>query len=243
VFALLGSLGIVGVPNADQAANSGPEAKLAALVAELKTVKASSPELGQELLQMGEEDQRLRAEGQKLWEAKGPDSAEAKAVWDRQSALDRTNQTRLKEIIEARGWPGVKLVGLAAADAAFLIVQHAALDAQKKYLPLLQAAVKRRDALPAWAAMLEDRVLVGEGRPQIFGTQLLMPPGSTKWELCPIRDASHVDARRASVGLGPLADYLKNFGIDYRSPKGRDRSGRSIADIDTLTDTLRSGLR
>ena len=36
--------------------------------------------------------QRLRAEGQRLWEAKGPDSTEAKAVWDRQAVLDKNGQ-------------------------------------------------------------------------------------------------------------------------------------------------------
>ena len=88
---------------------------------------------------------------------------------------------------------------------------------------MLKAAVKRRDALPDWAATLEDRVLVAEGKPQIYGTQVLMPPGSTKWELCPIQNEARVDARRAAVGLGPLEQYLKNFGIEYKPPKGHGR--------------------
>jgi len=37
-------------------------------------------------------------------------------------------------------------------------------------------------------------------------------------ELWPIEDEEDVDARRASVGLMPLAEYLKRFGLDYSSP-------------------------
>jgi hypothetical protein len=219
VFVLLVSLGVPGSLGTGQAAPSGMEAKLEALVAELKAVHPSNQALREELVAMGKEDQRLRGEGQKLWETKGPDSPEAKAVWDRQAVLDRTNQARLKEIVAEHGWPGVRLVGLGGADAAFLIAQHADLKTQSHYLPMVKAAVKRRDALPFWAAMLEDRVLVGQGKPQIYGTQLRMPPGSTKWQLLPIRDERRVDARREAVLLGPLAQYLKDFGIEYKPPR------------------------
>ena len=34
-------------------------------------------------------------------------------------------------------------------------------------------------------------------------------------ELYPIEDAAHVDERRKSVGLTPMAEYLKLFGLDY----------------------------
>jgi hypothetical protein len=39
-------------------------------------------------------------------------------------------------------------------------------------------------------------------------------------ELYPIDDEENVNARRAEVGLEPLAEYLKRaFGIDYATPK------------------------
>jgi len=199
----------------DRNLKADAEARLQAWVSELKAVSPSNPALRDELVAMGRDDQRLRAEGQKLMEAKGPGSPEARAVWERQAVLDTKNQARLAAIVAEHGWPGAKLVGLAAADAAFLIVQHAELAYQKKYLPLLEAAVARRDALPPWAAMLKDRVLVGDGKPQIYGTQVHMPPGATKWQLRPIADEARVDERRASVGLEPLVEYLRMFGIDY----------------------------
>ena len=192
------------------------QARLEAWVAALKAITPTNAALRDELLAMGREDQRLRAEGQKLFESKGPSSPEARALWERQGQLDEKNQERLAAIVSAYGWPGAALVGLQAADAAFLIVQHADLAYQKTYLPMLEAAVAKQDALPHWAAMLKDRVLVGEGQPQIYGSQLHMPPGTTTWQLRPIADEARVDERRASVGLGPLADYLKEFGLTYK---------------------------
>jgi len=37
-----------------------------------------------------------------------------------------------------------------------------------------------------------------------------------KTEFFPIADEAHVDERRASVGLEPLADYAKGFGLEYK---------------------------
>lgn len=45
------------------------------------------------------------------------------------------------------------------------------------------------------------------------------PDTAGKLVLHPIEDERNVDARRASVGLPPLALYLKEFGIDYTPPK------------------------
>jgi hypothetical protein len=199
------------------AAGTEARQRLDAWVAELRAKTPSQPSLRDELVQMGRDDQRLRAEAQKVMDAaKGVLTPEAHAFYERQETLDRKNQSRLTDIVKTHGWPGASVAGLAGADAAFLIVQHAPLEYQKTYLPMLEAAVARRDALPHWAAMLKDRVLMGDGKPQIYGTQLRFQPGSTMLVLHAIDDEARVDERRASVGLGPLADYLKGFGIEYK---------------------------
>ena len=61
--------------------------------------------------------------------------------------------------------------------------------------------------------LLEDRLLMEEGKPQIYGTQITR--GATgQPEVWPIEDPAHVDERRTSVGLEPLVEYLKRFGLD-----------------------------
>src|SRR5262249_42523708 len=46
-------------------------------------------------------------------------------LWTQMEATQRDNVEWLKQVIADRGWPGRSLVGPDAADAAWLIVQHA----------------------------------------------------------------------------------------------------------------------
>jgi len=85
--------------------------------------------------------------------------------------VDRANTARLKEIVAEHGWPGHRLVGEAAAHAAWLLAQHAPADFQEQCLPTLEDAVGRADASRRDLAYLMDRVLMHRGQPQIYGTQ------------------------------------------------------------------------
>jgi hypothetical protein len=107
------------------------------------------------------------------------------------------------------GWPGEAIVGQEGASAAWLIAQHAIGEPtfQRACLLALEAAAARSE-VPAWQpAMLEDRIRVFEGKLQRYGTQLQV---DDEGELHPhpIEDPDGVEARRAAVGLEPLADRL-----------------------------------
>ena len=177
-----------------------------------------------ELLKMGVDDQKYRgvieAEMLKMSStgtAKASD--EFIAAVKSQDEIDARNMARLEEVIKQYGWPGKSLVGNEASQAAFLILQHTDLTRQQKYLSLLKKAARKGDVRPADVAMLEDRILVGRGKKQIYGTQVRSGPETGgKLVLAPIEDEEHVDKRRASVGLMPLKDYLKHFGIEYKPP-------------------------
>lgn len=71
----------------------------------------------------------------------------------------------------------------------------------------LFAPRRRGDLNGGEVAMLTDRLEIKAGRPEIYGTQLSLRNG--RWILDPILDSQHVDERRGSVGLPPLADYLR----------------------------------
>ena len=71
----------------------------------------------------------------------------------------------------------------------------------------MQAAASRGEAPAVSVAYLTDRVLVNEGKPQRYGTQMTMQGDQIVPK--PIEDAEHVDARRASVGLPPMAEYRR----------------------------------
>jgi hypothetical protein len=83
----------------------------------------------------------------------------------RQRGIDFRNQGELDEVVKRFGWPGVDRVGPVAAEAAFDVVLHAHLDYQKKYLPLIRAAVVARQASADNLALLEDRVRASDQPP------------------------------------------------------------------------------
>ena len=143
----------------------------------------------------------------------GPDSKEMKALWDGMKVYDSLNEIEVVAILDKYGWPSIQSVGEMGAEPIFLVIQHAHLKTQDKYLPVMRAAVKKGDAKAAWMALLEDRVVLRHGRKQTYGSQV---SGDDKGGyLAPMIDPDHVDERRASVGLGPLAGYLQNFEMTW----------------------------
>lgn len=155
------------------------------------------PALREELLKRMADDQRVRM-------AANLDMAE----W---AKIDADNLGYMKALIDKHGWPGYGLVGDDGAMAAFVLVQHAYEDHefQKKCLALLTEAVSRKDAPASDMALLTDRVLMFEGKPQIYGSQFRTVDG--KLEMYPVEDEANLDARRKLVGLPPMAEYVKQM--------------------------------
>ena len=67
-------------------------------------------------------------------------------------------------------------------------------------------------------AYLEDRILVYQGKEQIYGSQMRYNKLG-KYEFYPIMDEINVDKRRAAVNLELLEDSATDFGVVYTLPK------------------------
>lgn len=129
--------------------------------------------------------------------------------------IDGENTAWMKQTIEKHGWPGFAMVGREGAQAAWLLVQHADRDPafQRRCLDLLTKAFEKGDASPDQVAYLTDRVLLAEGKPQVYGTQFHAVNG--KLQPRPIENQAEVDQRRAAMGLEPLAEYAKQVQSFY----------------------------
>jgi len=111
-------------------------------------------------------------------------------------------------------WPGVSAVGEDGEAAAWEIAQCCRNDPAlaRRCLEYVEIAVAAGDA-PAWhEACLLDRVLMNAGRPQRYGTQVVVGEQTNELVAWPISDPESVDVRRAGVGLPPLADHLSKLG-------------------------------
>ena len=126
--------------------------------------------------------------------------------------VDASDTAWLKEEIQKNGWFLASRDGPEAEDAAWLMVQHADQDLpfQKEILALIEPLAHNHQADPTHYAYLYDRVAVGDGRPQRFGTQGLCNEKGF-WEPRPSEDVALLDSRRASVGLPPEALYASKF--------------------------------
>ena len=165
---------------------------------------ATRDALAAELIAMAEEDQRVRAEllaEGVLFDGYQPRMAE----------VHHRNALRLSAIMSEIGWPGRSVVSRDAADAAWLVLQHAIGDppVMRRGLELLRS-LPMGEVDPIQVAMLEDRVRCHSGLPQVYGTQF---DWNERGEIQPrpIDDVAHVDERRAAIGLPPLAEKVREI--------------------------------
>ncbi|MBF6607932.1 MAG: hypothetical protein ITG00_04245 [Flavobacterium sp.] len=129
--------------------------------------------------------------------------------------IDSVNHKEIVAILDTQGWVGSDKVGKKANQALFLVIQHADLETQKRYLPMMRDAVKAEKANPASLALLEDRIELREGRRQIYGSQIGRHPITNEHYVLPLRDPENVDERRAAVGLGPMSQYTENWNLKW----------------------------
>jgi hypothetical protein len=154
-------------------------------------------------------DEQLRAE---LLRRVEKDQAARKALDpDAMREADGENLPWLKAVVAEHGWPGSWLVGADGTHAAWLLAQHADADPafQRQCLDLMTAAVEAGEATERDLAYLTDRVLLAEGKQQVYGTQ--MTRRDKRYVPCDLRDPDTVDERRAAVGLEPIAEYQRRF--------------------------------
>lgn len=161
------------------------------------------------------DDQLLRLKLDTLEKQYGQQSDEVKQVWEEVDKLDAKNIVKVKRIIDEYGWLGPDKIGERGNSTLFLVIQHSDFETQKKYLPIMQEAAKRGDVYPADLAYLEDRIAVNKNLPQPYGSQLGFNEEINAFFLFPLEDPDSIDERRASVGLGPIAEYLLIWDLNW----------------------------
>lgn len=154
-------------------------------------------------------DQGIRNEWTAIEKQYNPESTEYKEFLKKWVLTDKENLFQVQQILDEKGWLGKDDVGIKANAALFLVIQHAELDTQKKYLPMMTQAVKDKKANGQDLALLEDRIAMREKRKQVYGSQTLSIDGS-EYVLWPVEDIDQVNERRKAVGLKQtLEEYME----------------------------------
>lgn len=146
----------------------------------------------------------------------GMRSSVASALWRLKFMIQEKNQKELEQLVAAKGWPKIGVVGSEAAMAAYLVAIHTNDGSQKKYLPMIKQRCEENELPWQRYANIYDRCLLNENKPQKYGTHTRFNEQTKSEELYPLEDETKVDVWRKELGLEPLAEYLARLNIKFQ---------------------------
>ncbi|MEM8488944.1 MAG: DUF6624 domain-containing protein [Bacteroidota bacterium] len=135
------------------------------------------------------------------------EAAAAQAEYKRNHAI---NEKKVRALLDTYGWPDPAVIGERGIITICNVIQHAEQETRVLYLPMMQDAVKAGKLPPRLLARAEDRIASERGELQLYGGQMKYYPESKSFNVWPVYDPVNIDKRRAAIGLGPIAEHLKN---------------------------------
>jgi len=174
-------------------------------------------------------DQLLRYQLDGVEQKYGRNSAQIMAHVHQMNKMDSVNTKRITAILDQYGWLGKEDIGEEGNRTLFLVIQHADIQTQLRYLPMMRKAVAEGKARGASLALLEDRTARRQGQKQIYGSQLMLNNKTGKYFVQPMVEPENVDKRRASVGLNPIAEYVSQWGVKWSIKQYED--DLALADV------------
>ena len=125
-----------------------------------------------------------------------------------QDRADSLNRVAVDSLLQ-NGWP--EGLSVQSNRTIWLIIDHADVEYQERYLPLIEQQAVQGTISPSDYATLLDRVNVRRQRPQRYGTQTGYKQRDDEvfTFVYPIEDIDALDSLRLSVGLDSMHLYLR----------------------------------
>ena len=122
-------------------------------------------------------------------------------------SIDNLNRCIVDSLL-CEGWP--EGLSEAACNTLWLVIDHADVDYQERYLPLIEQQVKLGTISASDYATLSDRIDVRRQRPQRYGTQTGYTQRGEQFfcYVYPVANVESLDSLRLSVGLDSIHIYL-----------------------------------
>ncbi len=169
-----------------------------------------------------QEPLRLRDSLMKLY---GPDTEgfnEQQAIYEQNHVI---NEQKVIALLDKHGWPTPEMIGTQGNRTICNVLQHSSLAVRLKYLPMMKKAVLEKKLAPTFLVRAEDRIATDNGDLQIYGGQMKFYPETKSFNVWPVYDPKNIDKRRAAIGLGPIAEHLKNrFDFEWNLVEQIERS-------------------
>lgn len=162
-------------------------------------------QLRAQLQAIGESDQAVRHAFLNAYYTEPRNQAMVDSLTLEMQRVDSINQKAICDILDSKGFVGTEKVGN-ACGVFWMVIQHAPLELQRKYLPLFRQAAAKGDLAKETVAMMDDRIAMFEGRPQKYGSQIV------EGRLYRLLDPEKVDMWRSEMDMQPLDDYLRQMG-------------------------------
>jgi hypothetical protein len=162
------------------------------------------PELALEICKMGFKDQNGRQKILRI-EQIGENKSTLDSLWTIQNKQDSINREYITKLIDQNSmlFPSITEIGNTASRFAFLMLQHSSYDVRKKYYKTIKFAMENNHLEKRYFAMYLDRLLIDEGKKQLYGTQI-QKNKEGKLVLFPVKRKFNMNRRRLRLGLAKI---------------------------------------
>ena len=150
---------------------------------------------------------RLRDSLMRIYGAESKEYNEQQLIYEKNHIV---NEKKVRAILDKYGWPTKEMIGEQGNWTICNVIQHSDNEIRIKYLPMMREAVRDKKLEPRFLVRAEDRIATERGDLQIYGGQMKYYPETKSFNVWPVFDPINVDKRRAEIGLGPIAEFLKN---------------------------------
>lgn len=191
------------------ACNKAGKKEISAKEVEVNLNEPTDSTLKKKLELLGVKDQTLRLLLPDVISKFGSNSEEEKYFWSLINEQDSINERETIKILEKNGWLGKSRIGETANQSLWLVIQHAPLELQEKYLPMLKASVENKESEGWHLAFLEDRILMRNDKKQLYGSQAKWDKEIGGMKIHEIEDVENVNKRRQELGLESIEEYAK----------------------------------
>ncbi|MBL0327850.1 MAG: hypothetical protein IPP64_00180 [Bacteroidetes bacterium] len=162
------------------------------------------PELAIEICKMGFKDQNGR---QKILRSEqiGEKKSTLDSLWTIQYKQDSISCEYITNLIHHNSmlFPSISEIGNTASRYAFLMLQHSSYDVRKKHYKTIKMAMENNHLEKKYFAMYLDRLLIDEGKKQLYGTQM-QKNNEGELTLFPVKRKFNMNRRRSKLGLAKI---------------------------------------